>query len=175
MVKPGQIVEIPSSSPIFEDDHSTFSSKLDELNVYLKKRKYGLFDGFLVGEQQGTHHFKLGQRKGINVGGKKAPLYVIGINEETNQLFVGQGEDHPGLWIRVISFNKNQIDHLNSIEEGNPVNLKSEAVEEDFTGKFYHHNETVIVELEKPMPISVYNHPIEIITDIQTISSINLI
>ncbi|TDX87119.1 tRNA methyl transferase PRC-barrel domain-containing protein [Epilithonimonas xixisoli] len=175
MVKPGQIIEIPSSSPIFEDDHSTFSSKLDELNVNLQKRNYGLFDGFLVGEHQGTHHFKLGQRKGINVGGKKAPLYVIGINEETNQLFVGQGEDHPGLWTRIITFNKNQIDNLSSIEDGIIINLKSEAFEEKISGKLYLQNDTVMLELEKPLTISVYNHPLDIITDHQIISRINLI
>ena len=86
MIKKGQIVEIPSTSAIYAEDRSVLSSKKDELIQKVIRRNYDLFDGFLVGEHQGVEHFRLGQRKGINVGGKNAPLYVIGINEATNQV-----------------------------------------------------------------------------------------
>ena len=58
---------------------------------------YHLNNGKKVGTHTGTHFFTIGQRKGINVGGKALPLFVISIDIENNILYVGQGHDHPGL------------------------------------------------------------------------------
>lgn len=54
-------------------------------------------NGKKVGTHTGAHFFTIGQRKGINVGGKALPLFVISIDIENNILYVGQGHDHPGL------------------------------------------------------------------------------
>jgi tRNA-specific 2-thiouridylase len=54
-------------------------------------------NGKKVGTHSGAHFFTIGQRKGINVGGKALPLFVISIDVENNVLYVGQGHDHPGL------------------------------------------------------------------------------
>ncbi len=52
-------------------------------------------DGEKVGEHNGAHFFTVGQRKGINVGGKPLPLFVLGTDVEKNVLYVGQGHEHP--------------------------------------------------------------------------------
>ncbi len=52
-------------------------------------------DGEKVGEHNGAHFFTVGQRKGINVGGKPLPLFVLGTDVERNILYVGQGHEHP--------------------------------------------------------------------------------
>lgn len=54
-------------------------------------------DGTDVGEHPGAHFFTIGQRKGLNVGGKAEPLFVIGRDVSSNHLYVGQGDQHPGL------------------------------------------------------------------------------
>tara|TARA_X000000950_G_scaffold223751_1_gene269615 strand:+ start:174 stop:1337 length:1164 start_codon:yes stop_codon:yes gene_type:complete len=54
-------------------------------------------DGFCVGQHNGAHFFTVGQRRGIQVGGKPEPLFVLEKDVERNLLFVGQGENHPGL------------------------------------------------------------------------------
>lgn len=54
-------------------------------------------NGKKVGTHNGAHFFTIGQRKGINVGGKALPLFVIAIDVESNTLYVGQGHQHPGL------------------------------------------------------------------------------
>ena len=41
--------------------------------------------------------FTVGQRRGIQVGGKPEPLFVLEKDVVRNLLFVGQGEKHPGL------------------------------------------------------------------------------
>ncbi len=52
-------------------------------------------DGEKVGEHNGAHFFTVGQRKGINVGGKPLPLFVLGTDVKKNILYVGQGHEHP--------------------------------------------------------------------------------
>ena len=54
-------------------------------------------DGVCVGQHSGAHFFTVGQRRGIQVGGKPEPLFVLEKDVERNLLFVGQGENHPGL------------------------------------------------------------------------------
>ena len=54
-------------------------------------------DGVCVGQHNGAHFFTVGQRRGIQVGGKPEPLFVLEKDVERNLLFVGQGENHPGL------------------------------------------------------------------------------
>lgn len=54
-------------------------------------------DGVCVGQHNGAHFFTVGQRRGIQVGGKPEPLFVLEKDVERNLLFVGQGEAHPGL------------------------------------------------------------------------------
>lgn len=55
-------------------------------------------DGNVVGQHSGAHYFTIGQRKGLLVGGKAEPLFVIGTDVTRNVIYVGQGEQHPGLW-----------------------------------------------------------------------------
>jgi tRNA-specific 2-thiouridylase len=45
--------------------------------------------GRTLGEHQGVVHFTIGQRRGIEIGGQKEPLYVVRIEPETRRLFVG--------------------------------------------------------------------------------------
>ena len=164
-MKSGQIIEIPSSSSIFAEDFPPFETKLSELKARLKRRDYNLFDGFLVGEHPGTSHFKLGQRKGINVGGKKAPLYVIGINTATNQLFVGEGEQHPGLHTTVLKFAQPELPHdfkPSNLEEGQSVLVHSQLFEKEMMAQCYLSDQSVFLEFEEAVPISIQDYPLQI-------------
>ena len=46
-------------------------------------------DGTKLGEHHGVVHFTIGQRRGIEVGGQKEPLYVVRIEPDTRRLVVG--------------------------------------------------------------------------------------
>ena len=46
-------------------------------------------DGRVLGEHAGVVHFTIGQRRGIEIGGQKEPLYVVRIEPETRRLVVG--------------------------------------------------------------------------------------
>ncbi len=59
--------------------------------------KYHPTNGQIIGTHNGAHFFTIGQRKGMNVGGHKEALFVIGIDVEKNIVYVGEGQSHPGL------------------------------------------------------------------------------
>ena len=82
----GQIVEIPADS-----------AKLTPVPRG-KPWDFEPQDGTVVGLHQGAHYFTIGQRKGLLVGGKPLPLFVLATDVVRNVVYVGQGEDHPGLY-----------------------------------------------------------------------------
>ena len=66
-------------------------------------------DGVKLGEHNGAHFYTIGQRKGINIGGKPEPLFVIGTDVERNVLYVGQSQHHPGLFRDALFMKKEEI------------------------------------------------------------------
>jgi len=46
-------------------------------------------EGRVLGQHQGVVHFTIGQRRGIEIGGQKEPLYVVRIEPEERRLVVG--------------------------------------------------------------------------------------
>jgi len=46
-------------------------------------------DGHVLGRHPGVIHFTVGQRRGIELGGRKEPLYVVRIDPEERRLVVG--------------------------------------------------------------------------------------
>jgi tRNA-specific 2-thiouridylase len=100
--KKGVIVEIPSEAKQLHRAIPKFDNLESELNYFAKKPEYQFEDGTVVGEHQGAHYFTKGQRKGLDVGGTKEPLYVIDTDVDTNIIYTGQGKDHPGLYRRTL-------------------------------------------------------------------------
>ncbi len=58
---------------------------------------YKPWNGKIIGEHLGAHFYTIGQRKGLNIGGHKEPLFVIGTDVQRNIVYVGEGQEHPGL------------------------------------------------------------------------------
>jgi tRNA-specific 2-thiouridylase len=59
---------------------------------------YKPWNGEVIGEHQGAHFYTTGQRKGLNIGGHKEPLFVLGTDVQRNIIYVGEGQNHPGLF-----------------------------------------------------------------------------
>lgn len=86
----GAILEIPADWRGYADpDHDRYAPYI-----------YGETDGVKVGEHNGAHFYTIGQRKGLQVGGKPEPLFVLATDVGTNAVYVGMGGDHPGLYRR---------------------------------------------------------------------------
>jgi len=51
----------------------------------------------VIGEHQGIMYYTIGQRKGLNIGGKGGPWFVIGKEYDDNILYVAQGDSNDWL------------------------------------------------------------------------------
>ena len=98
--KTGDIIEIGKELPLFESnkEFDKDNNSLEALQSLSQDYIYSPELGAKVGEHNGAHYFTIGQRKGINVGGKVEPLFVIDTDTTTNTIYVGQGTNHAGLY-----------------------------------------------------------------------------
>lgn len=94
----GIIVEIPSDSPVYSRDRALHTPYI-----------YSVADGLEVGRHSGAQYFTVGQRKGLGVGGKVEPLFVIGSDVADNVVYVGMGEDHPGLFRGALFIDRSEV------------------------------------------------------------------
>ncbi len=95
--KRGDIIEIPRSWSGYAVDNGA------------APYRYSPSDGVKVGEHNGAHFYTIGQRKGLNVGGKAEPLFIIATDVESNIIYVGQGGDHPGLFRKALSIRPGEV------------------------------------------------------------------
>lgn len=102
--KQGSIIEIPKNFPGYSLQQE--SSSLAQLAAPVV---YKPMDGKLVGQHKGAYFYTIGQRKGLNVGGTAEPLFVIAIDVEKNIVYVGQGQNHAGLYRRGLFIARNHI------------------------------------------------------------------
>ena len=107
--KKGVIVEVPKDAPKLEKTSNGFHDKHSELAFYSEKPNYQLSDGKIVGEHSGAHFFTTGQRKGLDVGGTKEPLFVLDTDVNENIIYTGQGKNHPGLLRRTLFVKEDEI------------------------------------------------------------------
>jgi tRNA-specific 2-thiouridylase len=109
--KNGQIVEIPLTNE-FRTWNAGFNGEdipEEEMEQAVKPHGYDPTAGKIIGTHTGAHFFTIGQRKGINVGGYKDPLFVIGTDVDRNILYVGEGQSHPGLYRKGLFIRNNEI------------------------------------------------------------------
>ena len=96
--KTGNIIEIATDSSLYNNvETPRYSSRDEDLHAFTRAIKYQETDGKKVGEHSGAHYFTIGQRKGLNVGGKAEGMFVIATDTITNTIYVGMGDQHPGL------------------------------------------------------------------------------
>lgn len=65
--------------------------------------------GKRIGNHRGAHFFTIGQRKGLNIGGYREPLFVLAIDVVNNYVFAGEGHGHPGLNRKGLFIRKDEI------------------------------------------------------------------
>jgi tRNA-specific 2-thiouridylase len=95
----GKIVEIKNTKqfPEFTDEIPDMNISDTMLSDLTRPYIYDPSEGEVIGTHTGAHYFTIGQRKGMNVGGHKEALFVIGTDIEKNIIYVGEGQEHPGL------------------------------------------------------------------------------
>ncbi len=110
--KTGKVIEISSNSKLFKLDFDK-CGKYERLHNLSNHINYSSIDGKTIGNHNGAHFYTLGQRKGLAIGGYANPLFIIGTNTMTNEIFVGEGKDHPGLLKKVLKIKFSEINWVN--------------------------------------------------------------
>jgi len=100
--KKGKVIEIS------KEFYKNYKIK-DDLESRAKAYYYRKSDGEKIGEHNGAHYYTVGQRKGLNIGGKPEPLFIIGTDIKNNLIYVGQGKKHPGLYRPALYIDKSEI------------------------------------------------------------------
>ena len=98
--KTGVVVEIAADDPLLAEYHRKAQEGPEnegDLETLSSPFDFARMWGMETGKHRGAHYYTVGQRKGLNIGGKPLPLFVLGTDVETNTVYVGQGHDHPGL------------------------------------------------------------------------------
>lgn len=147
--KKGDIIEVPS-------DHGIYL-QTDKLNPFEQAEgiSYSPAFGKKVGEHNGAHFFTIGQRKGLNVGGTPKPLFVIATDVAKNIVYVGQGDDHPGLFRQSLFIPKDEIhwirpDLTMSIGESRPYDIRIRYRQPLQKGTLSLHDNGMYILFEQP-------------------------
>lgn len=95
-VKDGKVLEINEKSEIFSD-YNSIEPILQNVEILSEPFDYSTLKSEIVADHIGAHYYTIGQRKGLHIGGRPNPSFVIGIDTEKNIVYSGQKETHPGL------------------------------------------------------------------------------
>ena len=106
--KKGYVIKINDQLKFPEIDISDKISE-HELAILSDPFSFSSDDGEVIGEHNGAYYFTIGQRKGLNIGGFKDPLFVIETDVSKNLVYVGMGESHPALFRKALFVNSNDI------------------------------------------------------------------
>jgi len=109
--KQGNVIVLNPDLPKFVKAIHPTIPPTDEQSLHFctKAYKFHPKDGKVVGEHNGAHYFTIGQRKGLGIGGFKEPLFVLATDTVRNIVYVGEGENHPGLFRSGLLINPKEI------------------------------------------------------------------
>lgn len=103
----GKVIEVPPDSAVFQPNGCP-----QTLASLCTPYRYAPDLGEVVGEHHGAHFFTVGQRKGLGIGGKSQPLFVLAVDTQANIVYVGQGDRHPGLYRRGLFIRSSDVHWL---------------------------------------------------------------
>ncbi len=95
-VKKGDIVEVSDDASLFPDKNTGVINEV-ALKEFAAPYAFRRDMGKIIGQHNGAHFYTIGQRKGLGVGGKGTPLFIVETDAATNTVYVGQGENHRAL------------------------------------------------------------------------------
>ena len=107
--KKGKVIKIDSKFIKQKTDLTMFNSKEEELQLLSSPYSFSSSDGQEIGEHNGAYYYTVGQRKGLNIGGFRDPLFVLQTDVSNNIIYVGMGESHPALFKKALFVCSNEI------------------------------------------------------------------
>jgi tRNA-specific 2-thiouridylase len=113
--KIGTIIEVSPELDQFKS-YEQLQPTLENIEALAAAFDYQISDGVEVTTHQGAHYYTIGQRKGLHIGGRPEPSFVIGIDTKLNIVYSGQTEKHPGLNRWALKLEKEDLSWFNKHE-----------------------------------------------------------
>lgn len=110
--KEGPVIELPANLPVFKN-YEALAPTIANIEQLAQPFRFQPSDGQQVTTQQGAHYYTIGQRKGLHIGGRPEPSFVIGIDTLNNIVYSGQNEQHPGLNRWALKLDESSISWIN--------------------------------------------------------------
>ncbi|WP_444671062.1 tRNA 2-thiouridine(34) synthase MnmA [Flavobacterium columnare] len=154
--KEGLIYEIDATNKIYSTPKPEFSTEEEKLKFEASNIQYTPQMGKLVGKHQGAHYYTIGQRKGLNIGGTKEPLFIIATDIHSNSIYTGQGNTHPGLFKKALFVAKEEIHWIRTdltLKTGQKMQIKARIRyrQELKNATLHQFDSGMYVEFEEPM------------------------
>ena len=119
--KRGNVHEILATWPKFRRDTTPVPEGVEPTDERLAELAepwhFTVRDGKKIGEHNGAHFYTIGQRKGLGIGGRKESLFVLATDVEQNVIYVGEGDDHPGLYRRALRIAPGELHWIDPLRE----------------------------------------------------------
>lgn len=113
--KQGPIIEVSPELEQFKT-YQQLQPTPENIEALAAAFDYQISDGVEVTTHQGAHYYTIGQRKGLHIGGRPEPSFVIGIDTKLNIVYSGQTEKHPGLNRWALKLEKEDLSWFNKHE-----------------------------------------------------------
>ncbi len=108
----GKVIEIPNSNEKLKAYHS-LPVNFEEIENLVQPFEFEESEGVLVAEHQGAHFYTIGQRKGLQIGGRPNPSFVVQVDVKNNLIFSGQTDEHLALNRWALFIRKEDIHYIN--------------------------------------------------------------
>ncbi|MFZ9657607.1 MAG: tRNA 2-thiouridine(34) synthase MnmA [Crocinitomicaceae bacterium] len=113
--KQGPIIEVSPELEQFKT-YQQLQPTPENIEALAAAFDYQISDGVEITTHQGAHYYTIGQRKGLHIGGRPEPSFVIGIDTKLNIVYSGQTEKHPGLNRWALKLEKEDLSWFNKHE-----------------------------------------------------------
>jgi len=110
--KKGDVIELPNDLALY-DAYNSIAPTIENVQQLACEFHYTADMGTKVAEHQGAHYYTVGQRKGLHIGGRPLPSFVIGIDTVNNLVFSGQTDEHNGLNKYALKINNQEVHWIN--------------------------------------------------------------
>ena len=107
--KKGKVIKVDNNFISYNKEESDFESNKSYLEFLCTPKNFSETDGKYIGDHNGAFFYTVGQRKGLDIGGFKDPLFVLAKDIDKNILYVGMGSDHPALFKKALFISKKDI------------------------------------------------------------------
>tara|TARA_B100001175_G_scaffold317939_1_gene337918 strand:+ start:7040 stop:8227 length:1188 start_codon:yes stop_codon:yes gene_type:complete len=164
--KKGKVIKIDSKFIQQKIDLNLLNSKEEELELLSSPFSFSSNDGQEIGEHNGAYYYTVGQRKGLNIGGFREPLFVIQTDVSKNIIYVGMGESHPALFKKALFVNSNEI---HWIREDLKI-YENETMEVKFRIRYRQPLHTATLFMFKKGLYMLFDKPISSVTSGQFVS-----